>query len=134
MARFGNRVTVGLAFADYQADHGIVYSTLPEAEQTELRQAGKDVLAGVTEDPATRDAAIASIPAFFNVSAASGCPVFPANNIWNVRVDALPVHVRSDAWIDSIGCDTGLHLDFGSGTWDGDPIGIPYNRVSESGD
>ena len=27
----------------------------------------------------------------------------------------------------SIGEDTGLHMDFGSGEWDGGPIGIPYN-------
>ena len=32
-----------------------------------------------------------------------GCPVFPANNIWNARVDTLPVHLRSGAWVNSIG-------------------------------
>ena len=56
-----------------------------------------------------------------------GCPIFPANNIWNARIDTLPVHARSGQWIDSIGRDTGLHMDFGSGTWAGGPIGIPYN-------
>ena len=61
-----------------------------------------------------------------------GCPVFPANNIWNTRVDSLPVHSRSDAWINSIGRNTGLHMDFGSGTWAGGPIGIPYNVVPGS--
>jgi hypothetical protein len=56
-----------------------------------------------------------------------GCPLFPADNIWNTRVDGLPVNAQSNAWIDSIGRETGLHMDFGSGTWDGGPIGIPYN-------
>ena len=59
----------------------------------------------------------------------AGCPMFPADNIWNARVDSLPVHPRSDEYISSIGRDTGLHPDFGSGTWDGGPIGIPYTTV-----
>jgi len=31
----------------------------------------------------------------------SGCRVFPASNIWNTRVDALPVHELSDTWLRS---------------------------------
>ncbi len=58
-----------------------------------------------------------------------GCTMFPANNIWNVPVDTLPVDTHSNAWISSIGAGTGLHMDFGSGTWDGGPIGIPYNAA-----
>jgi hypothetical protein len=57
----------------------------------------------------------------------SGCSVFPANNIWNTRVDNLPLNARSDQWVNTIGRNTGFHMDFGSGTWDGGPIGIPYN-------
>ncbi len=38
----------------------------------------------------------------------SGCPVYPADNIWNARVDNLPVHARSTAWINSIGRDDRL--------------------------
>ena len=58
-----------------------------------------------------------------------GCPVFPVDNIWNTRIDTLPVNAHSAAWINSIGRSTGFHMDFGSGTWDGGPIGIPYNVV-----
>ena len=36
---------------------------------------------------------------------------------------------RSDQWVNTIGRNTGFHMDFGSGTWDGGPIGIPYNTV-----
>lgn len=61
-----------------------------------------------------------------------GCPLFPSDNIWNVKVDSLPVNPMSDAWINSIGRDTGFHMDFGSGEWDGGPIGIPYNLVAAS--
>lgn len=56
----------------------------------------------------------------------AGCPMFPANNIWNTRVDTLPVAANSAAYITSIGPTRGLHADFGSGLWDGGPIGIPY--------
>lgn len=62
----------------------------------------------------------------------ANCPMFPANNFWNARVDTLPVHPDSDAWIDNIGRDVNFHMDFGSGEWDGGPIGIPYNVVAGS--
>lgn len=58
------------------------------------------------------------------------CPVFPADNFWNTPIDQLPVHPQSAAWIESIGRQTGFHLDFGSGTWNGGPIGIPFNLIS----
>jgi hypothetical protein len=47
-------------------------------------------------------------------------------------VDKLPVHVRSADWVNSIGASNGFHMDFGSGTWNGGPIGIPYNVVSRT--
>jgi hypothetical protein len=56
----------------------------------------------------------------------SGCPVFPADNIWNARVDNLPLDPRSAAYVAAIGHDRGLHPDFGSGLWNGGPIGIPF--------
>jgi len=61
-----------------------------------------------------------------------GCPLFPEDNIWNVRIDALPVHANSAAYVASIGADVRVHPDFGSGTWEGEPIGIPYMTVSGS--
>jgi hypothetical protein len=67
-----------------------------------------------------------------DVPVIANCPMFPANNIWNARVDSLPIHPMSKAWIDNIGRDEGFHMDFGSGEWDGGPIGIPYNVVSGS--
>jgi hypothetical protein len=57
------------------------------------------------------------------------CQVFPASNPWNQRVDKLPVAASSDTIISSIGRDRGLHADFGSGLWDGGPIGIPITVV-----
>src|SRR4051812_797899 len=62
----------------------------------------------------------------------AGCPVFPASNPWNQRVDKLAVAENSPQIIRSIGLDTGLHADFGSGLYEGQQIGIPYNVVSGS--
>jgi hypothetical protein len=57
------------------------------------------------------------------------CTMFPADSVFNTPIDTLPVDANSDAYIQSIGADTGLHPDFGAGLWDGKPIGIPYNIV-----
>ena len=53
----------------------------------------------------------------------SGCPIFPADNIWNVPVDTLPVDANSDLYITTIGASDYVHADFGSGLWEGGPIG-----------
>jgi hypothetical protein len=62
----------------------------------------------------------------------SGCPVFPADNIWNARVDALPVHALSSQYVAHIGTNANVHADLGSGVWppgSNSPIGIPYVTV-----
>src|SRR5437867_3831799 len=59
-----------------------------------------------------------------------GCAIFPKSNPWNQRVDSLPVASDSAAIIRSIGAGGGVHPDFGSGLYDGAPIGIPYTTVS----
>jgi hypothetical protein len=58
------------------------------------------------------------------------CPVFPRSNPWNQRVDRLPVAHGSATYVRSIGVDAPAHPDFGSGLYDGGPIGIPYDVVS----
>src|SRR6266852_5119059 len=60
------------------------------------------------------------------------CTIFPASNAWNERVDKLPVAANSAQMIQSIGIGTGLHPDFGSGLYDGQPIGIPFDVVSHT--
>jgi len=62
----------------------------------------------------------------------AGCPVFPGNSVWNVRVDHLPVDPNSAAYVATIGSSKSVHPDFGSGTWAGGPIGIPYVIVAGS--
>jgi hypothetical protein len=74
--------------------------------------------------------ACAASASALRVPAAPRCPIFPAANAWNQRVDRLPVAADSDTLIRSIGLGSGLHADFGSGRWDGGPIGIPFDVVS----
>jgi hypothetical protein len=64
------------------------------------------------------------------VAAIAGCPIFPASNQWNQPVDRLPVHANSEAIVRSIGASGTVHPDFGSGLYEGRPIGIPYTVVA----
>ena len=57
------------------------------------------------------------------------CTVLPADNIWNTPVDTLPVLANSASMVGTIGANTAFHADFGSGTWNGGPIGIPFIAV-----
>lgn len=58
----------------------------------------------------------------------SACPIFPASNVWNRRVDALPVAADSAAMIAAIGLGSSLHPDFS----DAGGYGIPFNIVGSS--
>jgi hypothetical protein len=60
------------------------------------------------------------------------CTIFPVDSIFNTPIDTLPVDENSDLYIDTIGADAELHPDFGSGLWEGGPIGIPYVIVDSN--
>jgi hypothetical protein len=60
---------------------------------------------------------------------APACPVFPATSPWNQCVDKLPVAPNSTAIVNAIGAGDTMHADFGSGLWEGGPIGIPITVV-----
>jgi hypothetical protein len=56
----------------------------------------------------------------------STCALFPADSIWNTRVDALPVDPTSDAWLATMDASsTNLHPDFGPPNY-----GMPFDVVS----
>jgi hypothetical protein len=63
-------------------------------------------------------------------TALAGCPLFGPSFPTNQRVDGLPVAANSDAIVRSIGLGDSVHADFGSGLWEGSPIGIPYTVVN----
>ena len=83
--------------------------------------------------PSTRQWALlfALFPVFASHAAPviDGCPIFPANNIWNVPVNTLPLHANSAAFVNTIGAAKSTHMDFGSGLYLGRPIGIPFVAV-----
>jgi len=62
----------------------------------------------------------------------NNCKVFPQNNIWNTQLDTMPIHKKSQDYINTIGVNLSLRSDFGSGLWNDTPIGIPYVLVSGS--
>lgn len=72
-------------------------------------------------------AAIVALPASA-VAAPSiaGCPVFPASNPWNQRIDNRPVDPRSSAIVRRHAAGSSLHLDLGSTEKE---YGIPFSIV-----
>ncbi len=77
-------------------------------------------------DGAARSADVAGHPAQPGHPTLAGCPLFPADNIWNWPVVDLPLHPLSTTYIQTIGETGHMHADFGSGLWNGGPIGIPF--------
>jgi hypothetical protein len=75
---------------------------------------------------------VAAIASGNPVKGAPNCPVFPKSNPWNQPVDKLPVVANSAAIVQSIGAGGSVHADFGSGLYDGAPIGIPFTTVSRA--
>jgi hypothetical protein len=74
--------------------------------------------------------AVPALVAAHPLPRAPRCPLFPANNPWNQRVDGLPVAKDSAHLITSIGRDAPVHPDFGT-FYDGAPNGIPFAVVSK---
>ena len=60
----------------------------------------------------------------------TGCPAFPANNVWNTSITALPVNVHSAQWLAAMdSSSTYLHPDYGPSGDPRAPYGIPWNIV-----
>ncbi len=58
------------------------------------------------------------------------CPFFPPDNWFQADVSKLPVHKRSDAWMDNMSSDRNLHPDFGPSFGEIPvPYGIPITVV-----
>ena len=60
-----------------------------------------------------------------------GYPIFPNDNAWHDDIRQYPVAANSNALIQSIGTQTGIHPDFGT-VWENAPMGIPYILVGQS--
>ena len=103
------------------------------------RQAAGGSAAATPTASATRTASAtptaSAVPAAASgtrVPGAPGCPMFPANNVWNTDVSKLPVDSHSAAWLRSMAAgSTYLHPDFGPDQG-GYPYGIPFNVVTRA--
>ncbi len=75
------------------------------------------------------------------LATAAACPVklydadtiqlFPADNSWNQDISKAPIDPYNSQIIAQLGTSH-IKADFGSGLWDGAPIGIPYTVVCGS--
>lgn len=79
-------------------------------------------------------ALLAALPApasaAVTIPGAPDCVVFPSTNVWNKRVDKLPVRADSEKLKKTIGLTRSLHPDFSDS--DADGYGIPYQVVDAS--
>jgi hypothetical protein len=74
--------------------------------------------------------AVLGLPAGAAEVPGTDCTAFPQNNVWNTRVDALPVAEMSDVWLRSMNASsTDLHPDFGPPSY-----GIPFTTVGRAHD
>jgi hypothetical protein len=72
----------------------------------------------------TAQAAVTLVPG------APGCPMFPADNVWNTDIATLPVNADNAEWMASLdAANTLLHPDFGPSGDPSNPYGIPYTVV-----
>lgn len=63
---------------------------------------------------------------------AENIQILPKNHLLNTDISAMPIDPNSQIILQNIGQDIGLFADFGSGEWDGSPIGIPYIVVGKN--
>jgi hypothetical protein len=85
---------------------------------------GLDPASPDTDGDTTPDAGEAPPP----VPTIGSCQVFPADNVWNERIDQRPVAANSAAMIDAIGRTRTFHMDFGSYAG----YGIPWQTATDA--
>lgn len=117
------------------ADDPAAAAALAKAKATPTTTTTAAAPAAAPTAPATSPTSTTS-PA--PTAAAGTCELFPAQAIFNTRVDdptRFPVHASSSAWVSSIGSTRAFHADWWKGV---DPsqstayYGIPFNTVDGS--
>jgi hypothetical protein len=78
-------------------------------------------------------ASIASATTTAPMLPGTSCPAFPADNVWNTRINKLPVNPNSAMWLAAMGSSsTNLHPDYGPAGGGQPPYGIPWEIVAPS--
>ena len=113
----------GTAIAAVVSPRPTPVSATPKPTATPLPSAA----APTPTPPATPTPSPTPTPKAVVIPPLSACPIFPATNVWNKRIDALPVAANSDVMVAAIGIGSSLHPDFSASGY-----GIPYNVVGSS--
>lgn len=66
---------------------------------------------------------------FTPLTGVTNCNVTTTDSFWRGTAANLPIMSGSAGIVANIGATRGLHADFGSGIYEGEPMGIPYNVV-----
>ncbi|NYG31067.1 hypothetical protein HZU83_13950 [Sphaerotilus montanus] len=119
-----------------QHHHPLPTAAAPDLPRRQMLMALAAMGAGPALWPTTAAAQVA--PVYGNFRGASlgdnanlnGAVAFPAGHAFNTDISRAVVDPASASILTSIGLTANLRPDFGSGTWDGGPIGIPYTVVS----
>jgi len=103
-------------------------TTLPSANPT-----SNPTVAPTVNPTAVPTSAPSANPTVAPTNNPAPCTLFPSTNVWNKRIDTLPVASNSATMINAIGAADSLHPDFSSLAWNGGlGYGIPYNVVGSS--
>ncbi|MDQ6793344.1 MAG: hypothetical protein M3067_00710 [Chloroflexota bacterium] len=113
-----------VAPAGSRAQGGSVAPSAKATVKPSTKPAAPSVKPGPTPTPTPAPKATPT-PAPVAPRALTACPIFPASNVWNKRVDSLPVAADSGAMVAAIGLTRSLHPDFSAAGG----YGIPYNIV-----
>ena len=92
------------------------------------RRTRGEVMVGFSEGPE-----FSGNPPQPSLGTVGGCSLFPSNSFWYSSVADLPVLAQSDAYVNRLGANSNALPDFGSGLWNGSPIGIPFTVVDGPG-
>jgi hypothetical protein len=104
--------TLGAAkLKQFPVTAGVVVVALLAVPAGGILKVAKPVAARIR--PYIRHTESPAIAAATTAAGASGCPVFPADNVWNASVRSLPLASDSANFIQSMGPDAGVHADFG---------------------
>jgi hypothetical protein len=97
------------------------------AAQTDSSSGSEDASAAQADSSSGAEAATTQSG---TVPTLGGCPIFPADNPWNTRIDdssTFPVHPKWSTYETTMNLTTHLHPDWGD--WSTDHYGIPWQVV-----
>jgi hypothetical protein len=119
-------VTVGAACSS--SPQGSPSGSPPDSADGSAPLADDD--AGIATSSNTNGGVVSTPMTTGSVPTIGGCPVFPADNPWNTRVDdttKYPVHAMWPTYMTTMNLSTQLHPDWGD--WSTDHYGIPWQTV-----